>query len=162
MVKDSLSAGPWAGYHEPTQQRSCQWTLSRERLMAVVQFACPYCSGQFDVENPPAGQAVRCPHCEASVVLPGEPPAVDAPPPANADPLAFLTPPAAGPAPTFAPDEPMPVVREVRKRKPRPAPREVRHLSREEKERRRAVRNLVLMTAGVVILCVAAILLSRL
>jgi hypothetical protein len=128
--------------------------------MALFQFACPHCSGQFQVQDPPAGEAIACPHCGRGVALPAElpPPAdvVEAPPdlplPTDGITLPFdvhepPTPSAAQPSRASAQ-----VVRP-----PARAP-----LSREERERRRTIRNLLLMLTGLVVLVVAALVLSRL
>ena len=36
----------------------------------LFQFACPYCGGQFAVDDPAAGHAIACPHCGGQVALP--------------------------------------------------------------------------------------------
>jgi hypothetical protein len=126
--------------------------------MAPVAFSCPHCSGRFEAENPPAGTAVACPHCRGAVS-----PSDDAAGAAREDPLAFLSPPADSTAPLvpFDLDEPKSIARRAARRDRGRLPRQVRRLSREEKARRRARRNLVLMTLGIVVLVVAAVLLSR-
>jgi hypothetical protein len=43
----------------------------------------------------------------------------------------------------------------------RPPTANVRHLSHEEKERRRLIRNLAMMTVGILVLVIAAVVLSR-
>jgi hypothetical protein len=45
--------------------------------MTSVRFACPHCSGQFSLDDPPAGQAVGCPHCGRSVGIPQSPQQVE-------------------------------------------------------------------------------------
>lgn len=50
--------------------------------MVAVQFACPHCSGLFQVDDSMSGQQVACPHCRGLVVVPsmGTPgPAVSTP-----------------------------------------------------------------------------------
>ena len=122
--------------------------------MVLFQFACPYCSGQFAVENPPAGHAIACPNCGGTVALPADlPPPVAEPAtmvaksPVADDPFDFL-------------DISEPTARPLQI-KQRTLPTNVRRLSREEKERRRVRRNLVLMVAGLLVLAIAAAGLSR-
>lgn len=129
--------------------------------MALFQFACPHCSGQFQVQDPPAGQAIACPHCGRGVALPSE-----LPPPADAV--------EAPPAPPPSPEDGVTLPFDVHEPPALPtgqASRASAHvlppparapLSRDERERRRTIRNLVLMLAGLVVLVVAALVLSRL
>ncbi len=133
--------------------------------MTLFQFACPYCSGQFEIENPPAGQAVACPHCREMVALPAElPPPVretQSVAPAGSE---FLPPRAEANDAVlpFILDEPIsPAARRGRQSATRVQRPPVRRLSREEKELHRARRNLVMMVVGVVVLAVAAVVLSR-
>ncbi len=126
--------------------------------MALFQFACPHCSGQFQVQDPPAGQAIACPHCGLGVALPSE-----LPPPADA----VETPPESprstdGIELPFELDEPAPAM------PPSPLagapvvlPQTRAPMSREDRERRRTIRNLVLMVTGLIVLVAAVLVLSR-
>ena len=142
--------------------------------MESNQFSCPHCNGEFAVEHLAAGQAVACPHCGVAVVLPNAPPEAPLPPEAaelasNTDPASehsrvaedqgaashardgafdFLDSAGSAADPTTATQRASEAV-------------SVRRLTREEKELRRTVRNLVLMIVGVVVLAVTAVVLSR-
>ncbi len=129
--------------------------------MAVLEFACPYCNGQFEIADPPAGMAVTCPHCGAAVALP-----VDLPPASQAiqpsPPIEFVAPHAAPFIPldiVTAPTTPVGPGRGCRARRG-PAP-EVSRLSREKQAQRRLQRNLVLMATGLLLLTIAVAVLSR-
>ena len=146
--------------------------------MESFHFACPHCSGQFEVKHPPPGHAVACPHCGGGVALPPDMPLpVDAPTQRDES-YSAEAPPAEPPMQTSglghaaAPVEPPqafdfiepPTIAASRPASPAAGQRvlpEMRRLSREEKERRRTVRNLVLMVVGVVVLVVATVVLSR-
>jgi hypothetical protein len=39
--------------------------------MEQVELACPYCAGRFPVEAAAAIRAIRCPHCDRPVTVPG-------------------------------------------------------------------------------------------
>ena len=148
--------------------------------MASFQFACPYCNGQFAVDDPPAGQAVACPHCGGAIALPAElNPAIVAPPPVAGQPSASEPPSVEEDAPWVAPT-PTPSAGATilpfeiessaiphiatsiaqhgpgsRKRPP------VRRLTRQERNTRRLYRNLALMAVGMLVLAVAVVALSR-
>ena len=132
--------------------------LDRVTRMASYHFACPYCSGAFEVSAPELGQAIACPHCAATVTLPTElpPPPPDLPP-AVEEPeggvYAFLADPTPSPAARSAPSRPSQVTRSSAKR---PA------ISARERDRRRALRNVVLMVVGLLVLVLAVVVLSRL
>jgi hypothetical protein len=127
--------------------------------MASYHFACPYCSGEFEVVAPELGQAIACPHCAQSVTLPAELPP---PPPdflsgdeqAETAPYAFLS--EQSPVPATSQANSRPTNRPVSQSSGRPS------LSRHERDRRRGVRNVILMVIGTVVLVAAALLLSRL
>lgn len=153
----------------------------------LFQFACPYCGGQFAVDDPAAGHAIACPHCGGQVALPAATlPAATLPtelPPRAVEPPAEAP---TAPAPlgvvakeTFDPptaDEPIdennplvflnapgPRTAAVgsRRKRQRVLPPNVRRLSHAEKERRRLRRNLVLMVAGMIVLASVLVALSR-
>jgi hypothetical protein len=120
--------------------------------MASFEFLCPHCSGRFELENPPPGEQTACPLCGGPLAIPPElPEPPPAPPqvqpasaPAEVDVTQFGL--NVDPSPARAPGV-------VSREEP---------LSREEKERRRQVRSLIWMIGGVLLLAVAAIVLSRL
>jgi len=39
--------------------------------MEQVELACPYCAGRFPVEAAAESRAIRCPHCDRPVTVPG-------------------------------------------------------------------------------------------
>jgi len=126
--------------------------------MASYHFACPYCSGAFEVSAPELGQAIACPHCAATVTLPTE-----LPPPPPDIPLvedtsegaayAFLTEPTPTPMSRQASRRPLQIAQTPIKRTA---------ISPRERDRRRAKRNLVLMVVGMLVLVAAVVVLSRL
>lgn len=139
--------------------------------MASFQFACPYCSGEFEVRERPAGEAIACPHCGKAVSLPSERSAeadesAPVPPIEPGDDEDVV---AAGNESTTSPSAldfleqptPGPTTKPSRRPLPRRPPSNVRRLSREEQERRRMIRNAVLMTIGMIVLAVAVTVLSR-
>jgi hypothetical protein len=129
--------------------------------MALFQFGCPHCGGAFQVQDLPAGQAVACPHCGGGVALPSElPPSAAAaetaaePPPVPAEYNQGIELP-------FEPRETH--VAKTAVRPPLPPEATTRtSLTRAQRERRRAVRNLVLMIVGLIVLVGAALVLKRL
>jgi hypothetical protein len=134
--------------------------------MASFEFLCPHCSERFELANPPPGGQANCPRCGRAVAIPSElpeqvSPAIDVPAPPTPEPR----PAAVEPPPVVFDAEAMSLELGVRQSRPtEPAedlPR-IEPLSREEKERRRQVRNLVWMIGGVVLLAIAALVLSRL
>ncbi len=121
--------------------------------MEPFQFACPYCSGQFEIDQLPEGNAVACPHCGEAVGFPAE---LASPQTESARSGAAELPDGvfdfldrANPA-TKADSS------NTAGRRGRP-----RTLTRQERERLRMRRNVVLMVVGVVVLSLAAVLLSR-
>jgi len=102
--------------------------------MASMEFACPHCSGRFELENPRAGGRVPCPLCGQTIAIPADLPPTEQPAAEKVDSKS---------APSG--NESLAV-----------------RLSREEKHRRRQIRSLVWMIGGAVLLALAAILLSRL
>ena len=126
--------------------------------MASYHFACPYCNGAFDIAAPELGQGIACPHCAATVTLPTElpPPPPDIPVADDASAggvYAFLAEPT--PPPASRPTAPRPL-QTIRRSANRPA------ISSRERDRRRAVRNVVLMFVGMLVLVAAVVVLSRL
>ncbi len=119
-------------------------------------FACPHCNGPFTIEQIPPSQAVACPHCGGAVAVPDQQSASEPWRDAatgleeSAAALDFLKPSVVSPAPPAEPTPQAPTSKLVLE------PR-----SRIEQERRRTVRNLVLMTVGVIVLAVAVVVLSR-
>lgn len=76
--------------------------------MVAVPFACPHCSGMFQVDSSMAGQHVACPHCRGVVALPpsaGSPSSPPQPPNAQQQPTrpATVPQPAARPQPAAQP-----------------------------------------------------------
>lgn len=135
--------------------------------MASIEFACPHCSGRFELANPPAGEHVACPLCRQMLAIPAELPepeedSVGAQARAEETEFAVLR---AGEV--KAP----PIAFDVGKRSARPAldvPSLAREdkpvaesLSREAKEHRRQIRSLVWMIGGAVLLAIAAAVLAR-
>jgi hypothetical protein len=134
--------------------------------MALTQFDCPHCSGVFQAENPPAGQAVTCPRCGKPVKLPDElpPPAPDSDPPwaIGELPAGERSEIAAEPTAPFIPfDFRGDVPGSARGRRPPKKRAVVRTLSPQEKKRSRRVRSVVLMISGLVVLAIAVVVLSR-
>jgi hypothetical protein len=126
--------------------------------MASYEFLCPHCNGRFELANPPPGGRVACPLCRQTLAIPTElpepvPAATEPTQPVEAEvrPLAFDVDTAS---------RELEARRKARERADE-APRIV-PLSREEKERRRQVRSLIWMIGGVVLLAIAAMVLSRL
>lgn len=126
--------------------------------MPQYRLACPHCSHTFALENPPAERQVSCPACGQALALPEHLPAASQPPgpTSSFEGAADLAPTVTSPADVAAP----PSI--VDQGPAAPAVGPVRHLSREEKVQRRQTRSLVLMIVGVVLLAVAAVVLSRL
>jgi hypothetical protein len=132
--------------------------------MALIEFACPHCRGQFQLDNPPAGGQVACPLCRQVLAIPTDlPPAVAgfdfAPPQAAGGARGVKPPPLA-----FDPDEASAVERPSRRRKS-PPPNDVsvlEPLSRQRQDRRRQMRGLAWMIGGILLLAIAAAVLSRL
>jgi hypothetical protein len=138
-------------------------------LMALVDFACPHCSGQFQLENPPLGGQVACPLCRQMLAIPSElPPDV-----ADSDAAAPVT----SPSESETGEHPHVETREIEldvadtaghvpraQRRTRLGDERVavEPLSRIQKEHRRQVRSLVWMIGGAVLLAIAAAVLSRL
>jgi hypothetical protein len=132
--------------------------------MASYEFLCPHCSGRFALANPPPGGRAACPLCGQTLAIPAElPESLPAPrgPAAAAQETRQEEPEA--PSLAFDVDAAARELASRRKRGERPveAPRIV-PLSRAEKERRRQVRSLIWMIGGVLLLAIAAIVLSRL
>ncbi|MBI3838214.1 MAG: hypothetical protein HY288_09820 [Planctomycetia bacterium] len=135
--------------------------------MATFQFACPHCNGPFEVEDPPAGKALACPSCGEPVALPDE-----LPPPGSesvrlesgaGESAAGES--VATPAP-FVPfdfrDQSTSIVRHrPSRRKKRATIKKVEHLSRSERQRRQQRRSVAMMIVGMVVLCIAVVVLSR-
>jgi hypothetical protein len=130
-------------------------------IMAVVEFACPHCNEQFELEDPPAGEHVACPLCGGMLAIPADLPAEDA----DSGALEFVgrddveAAPAAFDVGELAPAEMLPHRRKSAASAPAPA---IVPLSREEKERRRQIRTFVWMIGGGLLLAIAAAMLSRL
>ncbi len=103
--------------------------------MTIIRTVCPHCSEPMAAEDPAGDEALRCPHCGAAMARP----AVTA---------------------LHANDEAAPVPAEdVAGREVARTPR---RLSRAEKDRRRTLRNLLMMIVGVIVLVIAAAVLRQL
>jgi hypothetical protein len=134
--------------------------------MALVQFACPYCSGQFEIADPPAGQAVACPHCSAAVALPVNLPSTPLAAPQVVNPWATVEPVAQDAAPFIPLDlVSLPTTRagrSGRRRAPNAPEPGVQRLSREKERHRRLSRRVAMMAIAVLLLVLAVAVLTRL
>jgi hypothetical protein len=134
--------------------------------MALFQFACPHCNQPFEIEDPPAGQAVHCPHCQDLVGLPDELAPALYEPARAADTSSEAE--RAEPESPFANidfrDERTSILRPRRWKRKKRVPKKTRNvvqLSRNEKRRRQQRRSLFMMVFGLVVLFVAVVVLSR-
>ena len=127
--------------------------------MEPYRFSCPYCSGEFGVDERPGGQPVVCPHCDRTVALAAEPPEpileAETAEAAAGAPTAPAARQESVSRPSAPPIQPQP---SLRQRQSLPS---ASRLSRQEKDRRRLRRNLVLMTVGMIVLAIALAVLSQ-
>ncbi len=125
--------------------------------MVLVQFACPHCTEQFTLENPPPGATILCPHCGLKIGIPDVAP----PPVETIAPTAAPDAAATGVPLDFLSEEPASGDRRGQFDRPRIRPT-VRPLDRAARRQRQQWQSLAVMVLCLVVLAIAVVVLGRL